>query len=173
MWCGGVPFSTIPPCRVLIGALCPVSSHARATSSGAVCLDGSSPVYYFRPGSGNGSTKFILFLEGGGWCAGLSTAVGGFDSCTAMSTLLWANSDAFFTHFSAEGHPTRAVCCAVLSEPIARAYCDADWCLPSDAMINSCIQAFRGPRVGSAAPTATAQPWVLVRPATCSRRTRR
>ena len=34
----------------------------------ARCLDGSSPVYYFRPGHGTGQNKFIFYMEGGGWC---------------------------------------------------------------------------------------------------------
>ena len=35
---------------------------------GAVCLDGSPPGYYIRPGYGNGTDKWIIHLEGGGWC---------------------------------------------------------------------------------------------------------
>ena len=34
----------------------------------AKCLDGSSPVYYHRLGSGSGSKKFIFYMESGGWC---------------------------------------------------------------------------------------------------------
>lgn len=33
----------------------------------AVCLDGSSASYYFRP-SASGSTKTKIFYQGGGWC---------------------------------------------------------------------------------------------------------
>ena len=33
---------------------------------GAVCLDGSPPGYYFRPGKD--LNKWILHLQGGGWC---------------------------------------------------------------------------------------------------------
>lgn len=57
-----------------------------AVADGAVCLDGSAPAYYFRPGTGNGTRSYILFLEGGGWCAGLGDPVGGFDSCLSRST---------------------------------------------------------------------------------------
>ncbi|CAI5458490.1 unnamed protein product [Closterium sp. Yama58-4] len=32
------------------------------------CLDGSMPGYYLREGYGTGANKWILFLEGGGWC---------------------------------------------------------------------------------------------------------
>ncbi len=33
-----------------------------------MCLDGSPPGYYFRPGSGSGANRWILHLMGGGWC---------------------------------------------------------------------------------------------------------
>ena len=35
---------------------------------GAVCLDGTPPGYYFRPSQGCGATKWVIHLEGGGWC---------------------------------------------------------------------------------------------------------
>lgn len=35
----------------------------------ARCLDGSSPGYYVRPGHGSGSSKWVIHLQGGGWCA--------------------------------------------------------------------------------------------------------
>lgn len=35
---------------------------------GGVCLDGSPAGYYYREGWGEGTTKFLLFYEGGGWC---------------------------------------------------------------------------------------------------------
>jgi len=34
----------------------------------ARCLDGSAGRYYFRSGSGDGKTKFLIFAEGGGFC---------------------------------------------------------------------------------------------------------
>eukprot|EP00039_Didymoeca_costata_P009164 m.121179 g.121179 ORF g.121179 m.121179 type:complete len:411 (+) comp14383_c0_seq3:61-1293(+) len=37
-----------------------------AKSTGAVCLDGTSPGYYYRKGSE--TTKFLLIFNGGGWC---------------------------------------------------------------------------------------------------------
>ena len=39
-----------------------------ATTSGAVCLDGSPPGIYLRNGSGIGKSKWIIFFEGGAWC---------------------------------------------------------------------------------------------------------
>ena len=34
----------------------------------AVCNDGTSPVFYFRPGSGDDRNKWIIYLQGGGGC---------------------------------------------------------------------------------------------------------
>lgn len=34
----------------------------------AVCNDGSPAVYYFRPGSGTGVNRWVIFLAGGGFC---------------------------------------------------------------------------------------------------------
>lgn len=34
----------------------------------AVCLDGSAPGYYMRPGTGESTKKWIVHLMGGGWC---------------------------------------------------------------------------------------------------------
>lgn len=38
-----------------------------AAATGAVCLDGSPPAFYFAPGPE--ATKFYIHQEGGGWCA--------------------------------------------------------------------------------------------------------
>ena len=34
----------------------------------AVCNDGSAPIFYFSPGSGDDRNKWILFLQGGAGC---------------------------------------------------------------------------------------------------------
>ncbi|KAK3141595.1 hypothetical protein QOZ80_4BG0335930 [Eleusine coracana subsp. coracana] len=39
-----------------------------AVAKGAVCLDGSPPVYHFSPGSGSGANNWLIHMEGGGWC---------------------------------------------------------------------------------------------------------
>uniref|UniRef100_A0ACD5UU83 Uncharacterized protein n=1 Tax=Avena sativa TaxID=4498 RepID=A0ACD5UU83_AVESA len=39
-----------------------------AVEKGAVCLDGSPPVYHFAPGSGSGANNWVVHMEGGGWC---------------------------------------------------------------------------------------------------------
>jgi len=39
-----------------------------AAREGAVCLDGSPAIYFFKPGSAANSTKWVLHLLGGGFC---------------------------------------------------------------------------------------------------------
>ncbi|KAL0432687.1 UNVERIFIED_CONTAM: Pectin acetylesterase 11 [Sesamum latifolium] len=41
-----------------------------AVSKGAVCLDGSPPAYFYDKGYGEGADNWVVYLEGGGWCAG-------------------------------------------------------------------------------------------------------
>ena len=52
-----------PPAPGLLGSLSRVTLTEAAASDGAVCLDGSAPVYYWRPGSGSGAKSWVLFLE--------------------------------------------------------------------------------------------------------------
>ena len=47
---------------------CCMSDSSITCFQGAVCLDGSAAGYYIRKGSGSGADKWILHLEGGGWC---------------------------------------------------------------------------------------------------------
>ncbi|XP_074564211.1 pectin acetylesterase 5-like isoform X1 [Curcuma longa] len=46
-----------------------------AEAKGALCLDGSPPAYHLSRGFGSGSAKWLVHLEGGGWCQSL-------DSCS-------------------------------------------------------------------------------------------
>ena len=46
--------------------------HRLKKPSNARCLDGSSGSYYFRPGTGSGANKWIVFHQGGGWCISLA-----------------------------------------------------------------------------------------------------
>lgn len=39
-----------------------------AKEKGAFCLDGTLPGYHFQKGFGSGSNKWVLHIEGGGWC---------------------------------------------------------------------------------------------------------
>lgn len=43
-------------------------SLQKADNEGAVCLDGSTPGYYLRKGTGKGTRKWIIYLQGGAWC---------------------------------------------------------------------------------------------------------
>jgi len=39
-----------------------------AATTGAVCLDGTPAAYYFKAGSSINSTKWMIHIQGGGWC---------------------------------------------------------------------------------------------------------
>lgn len=49
-----------------------VVSPAITAKHGAKCLDGTPPAYNIRLGTGANVSKYILFLEGGGWCFGIA-----------------------------------------------------------------------------------------------------
>ncbi|KAI5001354.1 hypothetical protein ZWY2020_026004 [Hordeum vulgare] len=42
---------------------------AGAKEKGAVCLDGTPPGYHLQRGSGEGADRWLVHLEGGGWCS--------------------------------------------------------------------------------------------------------
>uniref|UniRef100_A0ACD5W2X2 Uncharacterized protein n=1 Tax=Avena sativa TaxID=4498 RepID=A0ACD5W2X2_AVESA len=46
----------------------PITVLTSAVDKGAVCLDGTPPAYHMDPGFGAGKNKWIVNLEGGGWC---------------------------------------------------------------------------------------------------------
>eukprot|EP00897_Mesotaenium_endlicherianum_P010819 jgi/Mesen1/9766/ME000007S09834 len=69
---------------------------SEAASKGAVCLDGSAPGYYFRPGSGTGKSSWIIFMQGGGWCYSL-------ESCLSRSRGSLGSSHAFMPSLAVEG----------------------------------------------------------------------
>ncbi|KAL5539847.1 hypothetical protein UlMin_045468, partial [Ulmus minor] len=46
----------------------PLTLIPSAASTGAVCLDGTLPAYHLHPGSGSGAKRWLIHLEGGGWC---------------------------------------------------------------------------------------------------------
>eukprot|EP00927_Polykrikos_kofoidii_P043704 TRINITY_DN37786_c0_g1_i1.p1 TRINITY_DN37786_c0_g1~~TRINITY_DN37786_c0_g1_i1.p1 ORF type:complete len:754 (-),score=86.61 TRINITY_DN37786_c0_g1_i1:36-2297(-) len=47
----------------------------------ARCLDGSSPNYYYAPSTGAGRTKWVVYFQGGGWCAESPELVGQAGYC--------------------------------------------------------------------------------------------
>eukprot|EP01062_Namystynia_karyoxenos_P077487 TRINITY_DN781_c0_g1_i1.p1 TRINITY_DN781_c0_g1~~TRINITY_DN781_c0_g1_i1.p1 ORF type:complete len:395 (+),score=140.66 TRINITY_DN781_c0_g1_i1:63-1247(+) len=42
-----------------------------AKTTGAVCLDGTPGVFYYRKGTGSGANKWYIHHQGGGWCESL------------------------------------------------------------------------------------------------------
>ncbi|XP_065183346.1 uncharacterized protein LOC135814192 [Sycon ciliatum] len=54
----------------------PLTLLPDAVAKGAVCLDGTAPGYYWRPGTGTGKNKWIVHQEGGGWCYNEDDCVG-------------------------------------------------------------------------------------------------
>jgi len=46
------------------------------TTYGAMCIDGTPAALYYKLGSGENSSKFILFFEGGGWDVSIPDAYG-------------------------------------------------------------------------------------------------
>jgi len=55
------------------------------TATGAACLDGSAPGYYYRLGATT-SKRWIIYLEGGGWCANGGGSVDNFESCATRAS---------------------------------------------------------------------------------------
>lgn len=45
-------------------------------ATGAQCLDGTPGAFYFQPGNGNGSNKWYIHHQGGGWCESLDDCLG-------------------------------------------------------------------------------------------------
>ena len=41
----------------------------------AVCIDGTPPAYHLDPGYGEGKNRWIVDLEGGGWCDSVSACL--------------------------------------------------------------------------------------------------
>jgi hypothetical protein len=55
-----------------------VVSEALAEETGAACLDGSRPAFYYRKGTTN---RFVVMLEGGGWCGNAEEDGRSFGQC--------------------------------------------------------------------------------------------
>eukprot|EP01046_Picozoa_sp_COSAG06_P054611 COSAG06_NODE_9782_length_1819_cov_1.097093_1_plen_97_part_10 len=49
---------------------------ATTAKHGAKCLDGTPPAYAIRRGQGPNASRFIIFLEGGGWCFSVAECAG-------------------------------------------------------------------------------------------------
>lgn len=61
-----------------------VLPQAFADTYGAKCLDGTPPAYFISPPSSQ-PEKFVLFLEGGGWCSDV-TPEGTIVQCAGRAT---------------------------------------------------------------------------------------
>ncbi|KAH0721632.1 hypothetical protein KY284_006662 [Solanum tuberosum] len=53
--------------------LIPFTPLSNAQQKSAFCLDGSLPGYHLQKGFGSGSDKWVLHIEGGGWCNSIET----------------------------------------------------------------------------------------------------
>ena len=62
-----------------------------ANKNGALCLDGSTPVIYFRRGYSSGINKFQISFQAGGWCSGVGNDsfdyVPSMDNCAYRSSI--------------------------------------------------------------------------------------
>uniref|UniRef100_A0A3Q7IPF7 Pectin acetylesterase n=1 Tax=Solanum lycopersicum TaxID=4081 RepID=A0A3Q7IPF7_SOLLC len=61
--------SAIPANDLMI----PFTPLSNAQQKSAFCLDGSLPGYHLQKGFGSGSDKWVLHIEGGGWCNSVET----------------------------------------------------------------------------------------------------
>ena len=74
----------------------------QADQHGAKCLDGTPPAFRYRRGTGANASRFIVFLEGGGWCFGAAECAGrakssigtsdNFENCTDMGGVMSINA---------------------------------------------------------------------------------
>ncbi|XP_019234665.1 PREDICTED: pectin acetylesterase 8-like isoform X2 [Nicotiana attenuata] len=65
----------------------------RATTEGAVCLDGSPPAYHLDMGHGSGLRSWIIVMDGGAWCQSipdcLSRSTTNLGSSKHMKKVSW------------------------------------------------------------------------------------
>ncbi|XP_071721061.1 pectin acetylesterase 5-like [Rutidosis leptorrhynchoides] len=64
--------------------LVPIVFLKNAAQRGAYCLDGSVPAYHFQKGFGSGTNKWLLHIEGGGWCNTVASC--SFRTTTALGS---------------------------------------------------------------------------------------
>ena len=73
-----------------------------AKTHNAVCLDGSPPLYYHSPGTGDGADKWEIHMEGGAWCGSAQECTGwwGFRSSTVDPDSLAPDAQAVTGYFN-------------------------------------------------------------------------
>lgn len=69
------------PLLILVAHCGSVFQKVPVQSSSAVCLDGSSAVFYMAQGDPN---KVLIYFQSGGWC-GMSTLTSSLDTCLSRS----------------------------------------------------------------------------------------
>eukprot|EP00041_Stephanoeca_diplocostata_P013253 m.232158 g.232158 ORF g.232158 m.232158 type:complete len:525 (-) comp19271_c0_seq1:222-1796(-) len=76
-WDNSCSNPTPPPSPAPPGAMNNVIVSSTITAAhGAKCLDGTPPAFAIRAGVGANASRFILFLEGGGWCFSVAECAG-------------------------------------------------------------------------------------------------
>ncbi|CAN1769889.1 Pectin acetylesterase 5 [Linum perenne] len=65
-----------------------------AKDRGAFCLDGSPAGYHFQKGFGSGSQKWVIHIEGGGWCNTIESC--SFRSRTALGSSKFMETQVVF-----------------------------------------------------------------------------
>ena len=80
---GGVPWTNCtfpppapPPQPTASDMIEVIVNPSIVSKRGAKCLDGTPPAYVIRRGIGANASRFIMFIEGGGWCFGVDDCAG-------------------------------------------------------------------------------------------------
>lgn len=85
---------------------------SEAAADGAVCLDGTAPGYYWRTGRGEDRNKFLLVLNGGGWCVGNTTSAAKL-ACAARATGALGSSKHWASVLHEDAHGMTSTNCTV------------------------------------------------------------
>jgi hypothetical protein len=83
-----------------------------ANATGAVCLDGSPAGYYWRKGVGDLAAKFLVAIQGGGWCYGPDEATVKKD-CASRATGKLGTSTLWTPWIPADVHGMTSANCTV------------------------------------------------------------
>ncbi|KAF5773781.1 putative pectinacetylesterase/NOTUM [Helianthus annuus] len=74
----------------------PLTFLSNAVQRGACnCLDGSVPAYHFQKGFGYGSRRWVLHIEGGGWCNTVASCT--FRKTTALGSSKYMDHQVLFS----------------------------------------------------------------------------
>ena len=75
-----------------------------ADDRGAVCLDGSAPGYYIERGSGAGVDKWMIHIQGGGWCTSLEACAGRAKTALGSSASFATDRDGILAGYDGGAH---------------------------------------------------------------------